>query len=88
VYELADGAQASAIIPSLTGDVAATFTVKREGQIITVERQGTAQNWQVLLVNVTTRATVEHGIAMKTSQGLLITPTPDASQLKIQPTVA
>jgi alpha-D-xyloside xylohydrolase len=83
VHELADGAQASATIPTLEGDIAATFSIKREGRAITVERQGSVQNWRVLLVNVTVSATVENGTAVNSSQGLLVAPTGDAAHLKI-----
>ena len=84
VYELADGAQASAVIPSRTGDVTATFAVTREGRAITVEQQGAAHNWRVLLVNVTMQAAVDSGKATHTPQGLLVTPMGDASRLRIQ----
>lgn len=84
MYELSDGAQASAIIPSLNGAVAATFNVKREGDTVTVERQGNAQNWRVLLVNVKASAAVEHGTVANTPQGLLVSPTSDADHLTIQ----
>jgi alpha-D-xyloside xylohydrolase len=84
VYELAEGAQARATIPSLKGAAAATASVKREGRAVTVERQGTIQNWQVLLVNVIAPASVENGTAVYTPQGLLVMPTGDASYLRIQ----
>lgn len=40
VYELAEGQSASVAIPSLTGDVASTFEVRREDDTIVVERRG------------------------------------------------
>ena len=83
VYELTGGAQVSVVIPSQTGDVAATFSIKREDRAITVERQGVAQNWQVLLVNVSAPASVEHGTSAVTPQGLLVTPTGDGRQLNV-----
>jgi alpha-D-xyloside xylohydrolase len=84
VYELADGAQASAVVPSLDGSIAATFNIKREGRAIMIEQQGAAQNWRVLLVNVTAQASVESGTIASTPQGLLVTPTAEANHLRIQ----
>ena len=52
VYELEDGRTASTVNPTLNGEVAATFTVQRQGRMITVKRQGTVKRWQVLLVGV------------------------------------
>ena len=83
VYELTGGAQVSADVPSQKGAVAATFSIKRESRTIRVERQGAAQNWQVLLVNVSAPASVEHGTAAVTPQGLLVTPTGDGRQLNV-----
>jgi len=74
VYELADGKTASAIIPSQTGDVAATFTMKREGQVITVKRQGTVKRWQVLLVGIHAVEAVDGGKVENGSRGALVTP--------------
>jgi alpha-D-xyloside xylohydrolase len=47
LYELADGATARAVVPSVEGGVAATFVARREGRTITVEREGAAKAWRV-----------------------------------------
>jgi len=47
LFELADGATATAVVPNLDGSPAATFTARREGQAITVERTGAAKAWRV-----------------------------------------
>jgi alpha-D-xyloside xylohydrolase len=77
VYELEDGGQAAAVIPSLKGDVGATFTVKREGRTITVTRQGRSGRWQVLMVGVNSVASVEGGKAESTSRGVMVAPAGD-----------
>jgi alpha-D-xyloside xylohydrolase len=74
VYELEDGKTASAVIPSVTGDVAATFTVKREGRVITVKRQGKVKRWQVLLEGIHTVEAVDGGSVENGSHGALVTP--------------
>jgi alpha-D-xyloside xylohydrolase len=38
-YELADGATATAVVPTLAGGVAATFTARREGERVTITRE-------------------------------------------------
>jgi alpha-D-xyloside xylohydrolase len=83
VYELADGAAVSATIPSLTGEVAATFSVSREGRTITVEQQGTAGQWQLLLVGIEAVASVEGGTAESSAQGVLVRLAGRADRLKI-----
>lgn len=83
VYELADRAAVSATIPSLAGEVAATFAVSREGRTLTVERQGTAKEWQLLLVGIESVASVEGGTAESSAQGVLIRPAGWAERLKI-----
>jgi alpha-D-xyloside xylohydrolase len=50
LYELADGATATALLPNLDGSTAATFVARRAGQTITVERTGTAKAWRVAVV--------------------------------------
>jgi len=74
VYELEDGKTACAVIPSVTGDVAATFTMKREGRLITVKRRGNVKRWQVLLVGIHTVETVDGGSVENGSRGVLVTP--------------
>jgi alpha-D-xyloside xylohydrolase len=83
VYEMADGGHATAVIPSVSGGVDVTFEVKRQGDTITVERQGAVKRWQVLLINVPSAASVEGGTASASPQGVLVTPAGDANRLKI-----
>lgn len=83
VYELADGAAVSATIPSLAGEVTATFTLSREGRTITVERQGTAKDWQLLLVGIEAVGSVEGGAAESSVQGVRVRPAGQADRLKI-----
>ena len=50
LYELADGATATAVVPTVAGEVAATFVARRAGNTITVERAGAAKAWQVTVM--------------------------------------
>jgi hypothetical protein len=38
-FELAEGATARAVVPTLAGGVAATFTARREGEMVTITRE-------------------------------------------------
>jgi alpha-D-xyloside xylohydrolase len=59
LYALADGATAAAVVPTVTGEVAATFVARRAGQAITVEREGAAKAWRVTVVGSDQVATAE-----------------------------
>jgi len=83
VYELADGREAVAVIPSLTGNVEATFRVRRESRSILVDREGAIRRWQLLLVGVTAVASVEGGVAESGPQGVLVTPARGVDHLRI-----
>jgi alpha-D-xyloside xylohydrolase len=83
VYELADGGRATAVVPSVTGDVDATFEVRREARAVTVERQRAAKQWRLLLVGVASVASVEGGVAESTQKGTLVTPVGSADALRI-----
>ena len=83
VYELADGESAAAIIPTIEGDVIATFEVRREDRKITVEKQGACERFQVLLAGIPSVASVEGGAAESTQQGTLVTPLDGADGLRI-----
>ncbi len=83
VYALAEGGHATAVIPSTTGSVAATFEVLRAGNTITVERQGASKHWQLLLVGIESVASIKGGTAQSGPQGVLVTPTGDVDHLRI-----
>jgi len=83
VYELADGKSVTAVIPSVAGDVDVRFEVKREGRMITVERQGASKRWQLLLVGIEGVASVEGGVIESNKNGVLVRPMYGADCLKI-----
>ena len=83
VYELEDGKQALVDIPSSTGEIQATFTVRREGRMINVERQGKSSSWRLLLVGIPKIASVEAGTFESSPLGVLVTPRPDSEALQV-----
>jgi alpha-D-xyloside xylohydrolase len=52
VYELEDGKQARVEIPTLDGKIETTFGIKRDGNIINIQRQGSSKAWNILLVGI------------------------------------
>jgi len=83
VYELADGKSATAVIPSVAGDVDVRFEVKREGRMITVERRGASKRWQLLLVGIEAVASAEGGVIESNKNGVLVRSMYGADCLKI-----
>jgi alpha-D-xyloside xylohydrolase len=84
LYELADGARASAAIPSAGGEPAATFEARRDGDTITVERSGPAKPWRLLLAGIGQVGEVSSGAAEPSPLGALITPDAGAGSLRIR----
>ncbi|MCI0579348.1 MAG: alpha-xylosidase [Chloroflexi bacterium] len=83
VYELADGEYAAVVIPSITGDVEVTFAVKRVGRQITVERQGMARRWQLLLAGIESVRSAEGCTVEHSARGALVIPSYDAGSLTL-----
>jgi hypothetical protein len=75
VYALDDGTEVTTPIPTVTGDVATTFTVRRDGRVIAVVPSGNAAGaWQALLVGVTDVGDVDGGTAETTDHGVRVAP--------------
>jgi alpha-D-xyloside xylohydrolase len=84
LYQLADGAEASAIVPTLDGQIVATVTARREAQTIHVTRSGELGRWRLALIGVASVASVTGGSADQRDQGVRITPDDGAETLVIQ----
>jgi alpha-D-xyloside xylohydrolase len=69
-YALPDGARVTTEIPAANGELAATFTTARDGDVIRVTAQGAAR-WRLLLPGVTS-ASVEGGTTSDHEHGLLV----------------
>jgi alpha-D-xyloside xylohydrolase len=50
VYQLEDGKQVRVEIPALDGKIETSFDIKREGNMIHMQRQGLSTPWNVLLI--------------------------------------
>ena len=82
LYELGDGADSAAVVPTMAGEEALALQVRRSGRQITADVRGEGE-WRVLLVNVAGVEAVEGGTAEVTERGVLIRPTAGAASLVI-----
>jgi len=84
LFELDDGAVASARVPTLSGAAALRVQVRRFGQQITVETQGAAQAWSLLLRGVAAVQSVDGGQVHKDPLGVLVVAKEGVSRLTIE----
>ena len=83
VYELADRHEITTDIPAAGGGTEVTFTIRREGQTIAVERQGPAKPWKLLLAGSGSVASVAGGSVEASALGALATPSDGADRLRV-----
>jgi alpha-D-xyloside xylohydrolase len=74
LFELDDGATASASVPTLKGKMALTLEAHRKGAEIHIQAQGTSSGWSVLLRGIKMVNKVKHGVAQVETQGTRIVP--------------
>jgi alpha-D-xyloside xylohydrolase len=74
LFALDDDRSCTAQVPTLTGTVALTLTINREGQRLQIEAQGNSHNWQVLLRGIQAVASVANGTVEAQALGLLLVP--------------
>lgn len=84
LFALKDGAEATAVVPTVTGETAFTARAARSGSTITVDTQGQAEGWTVLLRGVNSVASVQGGVADASAEGVRIIPAAGAAQVVIE----
>jgi len=84
VYQLDDGKNVKVEIPSLKGKIETTFDIRREGQMIRIERQGPSRAWNVLLVGMDSIEPVENAILEIADGFVLMKVNPQTDKLAIQ----
>jgi alpha-D-xyloside xylohydrolase len=84
VFELADGATATAQVPNPQGATVLSVTVARRGATIHAHVAGATPSWRLLLRGIDRVASVEGGSAQAGAQGTLLTPPPGATALTIR----
>ena len=83
LFELADGAEAAALVPDVKGEPALRVTAQRAGAVITVQAEGSAKGWKLLLRGVEKIQSVQGGQVEATKQGTLVTPSAGTDRLNI-----
>ena len=71
VYELGDGAQSGAWIPTAKGEVGATFAVVRAGRELRVDRSTPGAPWRVVLV-ARRASSAQGGVLTSTPEGAVV----------------
>jgi alpha-D-xyloside xylohydrolase len=84
LYALDDGATATATLPTPGGEVAATFIARRQGDSLTVEWEGQASQWRLLLAGMNDLADAGGCQAEVTPRGLLLTPPAGLSRVRVR----
>jgi alpha-D-xyloside xylohydrolase len=84
VYQLEDGKEAIVEIPALDGTIVTRFEIKRKGNMIFVQRQGTSGPWNVLLVGSNSIGEMENVEIEIVNGSALIRAEERTSELQIQ----
>jgi alpha-D-xyloside xylohydrolase len=74
VFELQDGATATAAVPTAKGDVALTLTARRTGQQIHIQAEGASSGWSVLLRGIDGVHRTQGGTAQAEALGVRVKP--------------
>jgi alpha-D-xyloside xylohydrolase len=83
VYEIANGDAISVAVPAAPGAGEGRFDLKRQGSLLTVQRQGPAKPWRLLLVGIRTVVSIVSGEAETDPKGTLVTPLNGVEYLEI-----
>ena len=80
---MSDCATVKLALQDLQGKVGVTFEVKRAGNKITVEPNGTTKSWKVLLVGISSVTLVTGGVVEENRKGVLARSSASCNQLEI-----
>ena len=83
VYQLEDGGSARVEIPALDGKIETTFDIRREGNVIHLQRRGLAKAWNMLLVGIDTVENVENAEMVVVDSSTRITVSGETSQITL-----
>lgn len=85
LYELTDGATATATIPDASGADDRTFTATREGETLRITAAGGSHRpWQLRLIGIESVASVEGGTKKDKEGGILISPSEGIEAVKVR----
>jgi alpha-D-xyloside xylohydrolase len=82
IFELEKGKDVRAEIPNTEGKIESFFHVRRENDVIDIDRQGLSKPWKILLPNIRSIETDQDFAT--TAEGLLVSPSPSTNSVKIR----
>jgi alpha-D-xyloside xylohydrolase len=83
IYELAEGATALCVVPTMKGEDALKVRAHRSGRRIEVAIEGPARKWSVQLAGITRIASVKNGTSAKNPGGVVLIPARGARRLQV-----
>jgi alpha-D-xyloside xylohydrolase len=83
VYQLDDGKQAHVEIPTLDGKIETKFDVKRNANVIKIQRQGSSKAWNVFLVGIDSVENMENAKVEIFSRSTVIKVNDEVNELDI-----
>jgi alpha-D-xyloside xylohydrolase len=84
VYQLGDRQQTNVEIPTLEGKIETVFDIKREKNILRIQRQGSAKPWNVLLLGIDSIEDIENANIEIVNGSALISVDSKINDLNIQ----
>jgi alpha-D-xyloside xylohydrolase len=84
VFELADGASCSTMVPTLKDKIGLSMEVQRRGQEIDIRVDGTVKDWRVLLRGISTALVVDGGTVQSEGAGVIVIPEAGRDHLQIR----
>ncbi|RED61633.1 alpha-xylosidase [Cohnella lupini] len=81
LFALKDGATATASIPTIQGKPRLSVTATRDGNAISIQSEGSASDWSLLLRGISSVSQVSGGQFISMEQGIQLTPDPSGSSM-------
>jgi alpha-D-xyloside xylohydrolase len=84
VFNLEEGAAVSTTVPTLQGDRALTFHIRREEGTLDIQVEGAGKSWQVLLRGISAVTTISGGSTKSDTYGTVLLPGEGSDRLRVQ----
>jgi alpha-D-xyloside xylohydrolase len=84
VFNLEEGAAVSITVPTLQGDPALTFHIRREEGTLDIQVEGAGKSWQVLLRGISAVTTISGGSTKSDTYGTVLLPGEGSDRLRVQ----
>jgi alpha-D-xyloside xylohydrolase len=83
IYEMDDEKTITTHIPNLKGEIESTFITTRRGSSYTIQRNGSAKKWNVMLINETNITKLNNGTIVELPEGVLVKLEQDMDSIEI-----